>query len=175
MKLNKQNKKGFTIVELVIVIAVIGILSAILIPTFANLTTQAQEAAAKQQVADAYTAYLVEASDGKFDTVVYESTATSATACTDENVKERATSIQNKSQAEVALKLNTQWYTYDAEKGWENKGTAAQGTNLVVTLATNADGYTGSYLKAAANSYSDTDATKLSTFNGVEVYLKTAA
>lgn len=30
----KKNKKGFTIVELVIVIAVIGILAAVLIPTF---------------------------------------------------------------------------------------------------------------------------------------------
>ena len=29
----KKNKKGFTIVELVIVIAVIGILAAVLIPT----------------------------------------------------------------------------------------------------------------------------------------------
>lgn len=32
----KRIKKGFTIVELVIVIAVIGILSAVLIPTFIN-------------------------------------------------------------------------------------------------------------------------------------------
>lgn len=32
----KRIKKGFTIVELVIVIAVIGILSAVLIPTFTN-------------------------------------------------------------------------------------------------------------------------------------------
>ncbi len=36
-----KKKKGFTIVELVIVIAVIGILAAILIPTFINLTARA--------------------------------------------------------------------------------------------------------------------------------------
>jgi len=67
MKLNKQNKKGFTIVELVIVIGVIGILSAILIPTFANLTTQAQEAAAKEEVQNTYTQYVVEkASAGNY-------------------------------------------------------------------------------------------------------------
>ena len=43
MKL-RRNKKGFTIIELVIVIAVIGILAAVLIPTFVNLTNKANEA-----------------------------------------------------------------------------------------------------------------------------------
>ena len=170
MKLNKQNKKGFTIVELVIVIAVIGILSAILIPTFANLTTQAQEAAAKQQVADAYTAYLVEATDGKFDTTVYQHKTDGEGA----EYIERATSIQNKSQAEVALKLNTQWYTYDAEKGWEKHTFASAPSTTVVTLAANATNYEKAFLLVNAN-YNETDATKLSTFNGVEVYLKTVA
>ena len=41
-----QRKKGFTMVELVIVIAVIAILAAVLIPTFVNLTKKANEAAA---------------------------------------------------------------------------------------------------------------------------------
>ena len=40
----RKTRKGFTIVELVIVIAVIGILSAILIPTFIHLTNKAEEA-----------------------------------------------------------------------------------------------------------------------------------
>ena len=41
----KKLKKGFTIVELVIVIAVIGILSAVLIPTFSGLVNKANLAA----------------------------------------------------------------------------------------------------------------------------------
>ncbi len=41
----KMNKKGFTIVELVIVIAVIAILAAVLIPTFVSLTRKANIAA----------------------------------------------------------------------------------------------------------------------------------
>ena len=41
----RKTKKGFTIIELVIVIAVIGILSAVLIPTFVNLTNKASQAA----------------------------------------------------------------------------------------------------------------------------------
>jgi type IV pilus assembly protein PilA len=38
MEIFNSKRKGFTIVELVIVIAVIGILAAILIPTFVNVT-----------------------------------------------------------------------------------------------------------------------------------------
>ena len=43
MKL-RRNKKGFTIVELIIVIAVIGVLTAILVPTFISLTAKANKA-----------------------------------------------------------------------------------------------------------------------------------
>ena len=39
----KQKKKGFTIIELVIVIAVIAILSAVLIPTFAGIIKKSKE------------------------------------------------------------------------------------------------------------------------------------
>ena len=41
----KKTRKGFTIVELVIVIAVIAVLTAILVPTFIHLTKKANEAA----------------------------------------------------------------------------------------------------------------------------------
>lgn len=43
------NKKGFTIVELVIVIAVIAILAAVLIPTFSNVVDSAKETATLQE------------------------------------------------------------------------------------------------------------------------------
>ena len=44
MKIIKKSKKGFTIVELVIVIAVIAVLAAVLIPTFISLTAKANKA-----------------------------------------------------------------------------------------------------------------------------------
>ncbi len=47
--MKKNNRKGFTIVELVIVIAVIGILAGVLIPTFSSITKNANESAALQQ------------------------------------------------------------------------------------------------------------------------------
>ena len=48
--MKNTNKKGFTIVELVIVIAVIAILAAVLIPTFVGLVNKANMAADQQAV-----------------------------------------------------------------------------------------------------------------------------
>ena len=53
--MRKSNKKGFTIVELVIVIAVIAILAAVLIPTFSGIVTKAKENAALQEAKNEYT------------------------------------------------------------------------------------------------------------------------
>ena len=54
----KNKKKGFTIVELVIVIAVIGILSAVLIPVFSNVVKSAQDARQQYELSQAYTDYV---------------------------------------------------------------------------------------------------------------------
>lgn len=95
----KRTKKGFTIVELVIVIGVIAILSAILIPTFVNLTSKAEDARASQEVADAYSAYIVDVSDGYLD----ESGAGHVKA-------------DPKKQSEVYVVRGTQAYEYN--NGW---------------------------------------------------------
>ena len=56
--MKNNNKKGFTIVELVIVIAVIAILAAVLIPTFTGVTERAKESAAMQNARNAWTDYM---------------------------------------------------------------------------------------------------------------------
>ena len=56
-------KKGFTIVELVIVIAVIAVLAAVLIPTFSNVIDKANESAALTTAKNLYKEYVVENAD----------------------------------------------------------------------------------------------------------------
>ena len=67
----KNNRKGFTIVELVIVIAVIGILATVLVPSFGDVISSAKESAAKQGAKNAYTTYLVEHSGTAPEVMVY--------------------------------------------------------------------------------------------------------
>ena len=51
----KKNKKGFTIIELVIVIAVIAILAAVLIPTFTTVIEKSHQSNAVSRAKSAYT------------------------------------------------------------------------------------------------------------------------
>lgn len=61
-----KNNKGFTLVELVIVIAVIAILAAVLIPTFVTVIGNANESAALQEGSSLKTEILTLA-QGDFD------------------------------------------------------------------------------------------------------------
>ena len=56
--MKKMNKKGFTIVELVIVIAVIAILAGVMIPTFSGIVNKANQSKSLQEVRNAYTVYV---------------------------------------------------------------------------------------------------------------------
>ena len=63
--MNKKNRKGFTIVELVIVIAVIGILATVLVPTFGTVIEDAKKSAVLQEAKNKYTTvYAADIADG---------------------------------------------------------------------------------------------------------------
>ena len=64
-----NSKKGFTIVELVIVIAIIAILAAILIPSFAGLIQDGKDAAALADARVIYSEYIATSDDEVEDTV----------------------------------------------------------------------------------------------------------
>ena len=54
--MNKQNKKGFTLAELLIVVAIIAVLVAIAIPIFTNQLEKSREATDLANVRSAYAA-----------------------------------------------------------------------------------------------------------------------
>jgi type IV pilus assembly protein PilA len=58
--MKRNNKKGFTIVELVIVIAVIAILAGVLIPTFSGIVSKAKKSNIEQETRAALTVILAE-------------------------------------------------------------------------------------------------------------------
>lgn len=82
-----NSKKGFTLVELVIVIAVIAILSAILVPTFSSVIGNANKTKEKADLKAAITTYIADHSnDGTdlpdFNEYVFVNATTAPTAST---------------------------------------------------------------------------------------------
>ena len=67
LKAKKNSKKGFTLMEMLIVVAIIGILVAIAIPTFSNSLNKAKVAADQANLrsyyAESMTKYLTDGTD----------------------------------------------------------------------------------------------------------------
>lgn len=116
--MKNQKKKGFTIVELVIVIAVIAILAAVLIPTFSNVIAKANKSAVQQAAVNVYKeAYALDLSDGKLDA---KDGQTSLVAAPVDGVASNKLTADAKATYVVAADGKTVTFTYE-DKGYTAK------------------------------------------------------
>ena len=112
-KMIRKLRKGFTIVELVIVIAVIAVLTAVLIPTFIHLSKKANKASDNSLVANLNTALAMEVADsGKSPTTMHDAVLGL------DNQGYRVPQLVTKSDEELlyCIKENKFFLTNDAEE-----------------------------------------------------------
>ena len=78
---SKKGKKGFTLIELMIVVAIIGILAAIAIPNFLRFQAKSKQSEAKTNLGGIFTAEIAFFGDnnifGNFAQIAWEPTGTS--------------------------------------------------------------------------------------------------
>ena len=115
--MKNTKKRGFTIVELVIVIAVIAILASVLIPTFTNVVNAANKSNALQEARNAWVEYVAKVISGE---------------ATDENVAEGKINA-----IEVTLNGNT--YTFYTD-GYSFNGAGDTAPNITGGTYTLTDG-----------------------------------
>lgn len=139
----KLNEKGFTLVELMIVVAIIGILAAVAVPNYQRFQARARQSEAKVGLAGAYTAMKAFSAE--------KSTFTgclSKAGYSPEGNKRFYTQGFSKAQADVAATcgpLGTvacNIYNYDVLPAAGTCITTAVAANTVVTAADNGWGAT---------------------------------
>lgn len=119
MKLRKTNKKGFTLVELIVVIAIIAIIAAIAIPTTIVYVGRANDSAAQSE-ADSVARTLRES----VTSAILTGDTISQSYFVDE-LKEQMGSVEHVTSVEVTYADNTLTFKVNTDRGEEIVGSAS--------------------------------------------------
>ncbi len=111
LKQRLKNRKGFTLIELIVVIAIIAILAAVLIPRFAGFTDRADKSAAQSTARTIATAYASLVADGG-----YTATEIEAFNEADAELTDLTGTVPGKITA-ISVTDNEIDFTYTSDKG----------------------------------------------------------